>query len=294
MIAVVEHRGKVSAATHRRLREVLTQAGLEPASWIRVPKARKATAAVAEAVRGGADTVLVCGGDGTVRAAAEALVDTGVALAVLPTGTANLFAAGLDLPTEPAAVVELVTSGRRLVLDTGRCNDRTFTVMGGAGLDAAMIDETDDAPGPLGKKTLGALSYVRAGLIHAHRPDPFEADVMVDGRSFFDGVTTCVLVGNLGTLPGGLQAFPDASATDGLLDVAVTTAAGLRDWASLIISAARGRQEASPHARFAQGRRIVVKMSRQQRFELDGGTKGTSDRLRFQVRPRSLVVCSPA
>ena len=166
--------------------------------------------------------------------------------------------------------------------------------MGGAGLDAAMIDETDDAPGPLGKETLGALSYVRAGLIHAHRPDPFEADVMVDGRSFFDGVTTCVLVGNLGTLPGGLQAFPDASATDGLLDVAVTTAAGLRDWASLIISAARGRQEASPHARFAQGRRIVVKMSRQQRFELDGGTKGTSDRLRFQVRPRSLVVCSPA
>ena len=113
MIAVVEHRGKVSAATHRRLREVLTQAGLEPASWIRVPKARKATAAVAEAVRGGADTVLVCGGDGTVRAAAEALVDTGVALAVLPTGTANLFAAGLDLPTEPAAVVELVTSGRQ-------------------------------------------------------------------------------------------------------------------------------------------------------------------------------------
>ena len=94
VIAVVEHRGKVSAATRRRLREVLTQAGLEPASWIRVPKARKATAAVAEAVRGGADTVLVCGGDGTVRAAAEALVDTGVALAVLPTGTANLFAAG--------------------------------------------------------------------------------------------------------------------------------------------------------------------------------------------------------
>ena len=80
--------------------------------------------------------------------------------------------------------------------------------MGGAGLDAAMIDETDDAPGPLGKKTLGALPYVRAGLIHAHHPGPFEADVMVDGRSFFDGVTTCVLVGNLGTLPGGCRRSP--------------------------------------------------------------------------------------
>ncbi|HEY5877927.1 MAG TPA: diacylglycerol kinase family protein [Nakamurella sp.] len=273
MIAVVERRGKVSGATRRGLREALTHAGLEPASWTKVSKARKATAAVAEMIRGGADTVVVCGGDGTVRAAAEALVDTGVALEVVPTGTANLFAAGLDLPAEPAAVVELVTSGHRLVLDTGRCNDRTFTVMAGAGLDAAMIDETDDASGPLGKDRLGVLSYVRAGLIHAHRPDPFEAEVTVDGTVFFDGMTTCVLVGNLGNLPGGLHAFSGASATDGLLDVAVTTAAGLRQWASLIISTARGRQEASPHARFAQGRRIVVKMSRKQRFELDGGTR---------------------
>ena len=62
--------------------------------------------------------------------------------------------------------------------------------------------------------------------------------------------------------------------TDGLLDVAVTTATGLREWASLIISTSRRRQEASPHARFAQGGRIVVKMSREQRFEMDGGTKG--------------------
>ena len=101
-----------------------------------------------------------------------------------------------------------MTSGRRRVVDTGRCNDRTFTVMGGAGLDAAMIDETDHASGPLGKETLGALSYVRAGLIHAHRPDPFEADVMVDGRSFFDGVTTCVLVGNLGNATGRAAGVP--------------------------------------------------------------------------------------
>jgi len=54
--------------------------------------------AVAEDVR----TVIVCGGDGTVRAAAEALVDTGVALAVVPTGSANAFACGMALPTEPA------------------------------------------------------------------------------------------------------------------------------------------------------------------------------------------------
>jgi YegS/Rv2252/BmrU family lipid kinase len=259
-----------------------------------VSKAGKATGVVAEAIHQGADTVVVCGGDGTVRAAAEALVDTRVALAVLPTGTANLFAGGLNLPADPAAIVELVLSGRRLVIDTGSCNGRTFTVMGGTGLDAAMIEEADEASGLLGKRRLGVLSYVRAALIHAHTPEPIEAEVNVDGSSFFDGTASCVLVGNLGSLPGALTAFPDASATDGLLDVAVSTATGLREWASLIVSKVRGRQESSPHVRFTQGRRIVVRMSREHRFELDGGTKGAEGLLEFQVRPCSLVVCAPS
>ena len=85
----------------------------------------------------------------------------------------------------------------------------------------------------------------------------------------------------------------DASATDGRLDVAVVTAAGLREWASLIISTARRRQGSSPHVRLAQGTQIDVRMDGEHRFELDGGTKGTTSHLKFQVRPRSLVVCAP-
>jgi diacylglycerol kinase (ATP) len=116
-VAVVEHQRKVPAATRRALRTALAEHGLQPASWIKVPKARKTKAAVAAAVNRGAGTVLVCGGDGTVRAAAEALIDTGVALAVLPTGTANLFASGLDLPTDPAAVIEAIVGGNLRYLD---------------------------------------------------------------------------------------------------------------------------------------------------------------------------------
>lgn len=104
----------------------------------------------------------------------------------------------------------------------------------------------------MGKERLGVPPYVRAGLVHAHRPDPFDAEVTIDGKVHFDGMTTWVLVGNLGNLPGGLQAFLGASGTDDLLDVAVTTATGLREWTSMIISTLHGRQEASPHARFAR------------------------------------------
>ncbi|HEY5881192.1 MAG TPA: diacylglycerol kinase family protein [Nakamurella sp.] len=293
-IAVVEHRRKVSPSTRRALRTAVTDAGLEPVSWLTVPRARKARDAAAEAVAAGAGTVLVCGGDGTVRAAADALADTGVALAVLPTGTANLFAGGLGLPAEPAAVVELIVSGARRVLDTGLCNDRTFTVMAGVGLDAAMLDKADAAKGLLGKKRLGALSYFWAGVTEAHGQKPFDVDVTVDGAQFFRGPATCVLAGNLGELPGGISAFPDASPTDGLLDVGVVTAEGLRDWAALMVSSARGRQESSPHAQLGRGREIDVLLDGEHRIELDGGTKGTSDHLRIRVRPASLVVRAPS
>ena len=147
-----------------------------------MPKASKAKDAVRKARKHGADVVVVCGGDGTVRAAAEALVGTGVALAVVPTGTANLFADGLSLPTAPTAVVSLVVDGQRRTIDSGVCNDMTFNVMAGTGLDAALIDGADAA-----KERLGMLSYVRAGLADARRREPFQAEVTIDNAPFYDG-----------------------------------------------------------------------------------------------------------
>lgn len=294
MIGIVEHRRKVPAAAARALRDAVADAAPDAVEWVEVAKAKRARRAVDELVRAGAAAVVVAGGDGTVRAAAEALVDTGVALAVLPTGTANLFAAGLGLPSDPAAVIEAVMSGSRRVVDTGRCNDRTFTVMAGVGFDAGMIDRADGAPGLLGKKRLRSLSYYWAGLTEAHQRESFAVEVTVDGRPFHDGPATCVLVGNLGDLQGGLQAFPDASPDDGRLDVGIVTAEGLRQWGALLVSTARGGPASSAHASLGQGRAIDIRLTEEHRVELDGGSKGTSDHLAVRVRPASLIVCTPA
>ena len=287
-VAVVVHATKVGASVRAELRDALKAAALDT-SWTTVPKAGKAKDAVRKARKHGADVVVVCGGDGTVRAASEGLVDTGVALAVVPAGTANLFANGLRLPTAPSDIVNLVVEGHRTTIDSGVCNDMTFNVMAGTGLDAGLIDGADAA-----KKRLGMLSYVRAGLVDARRREPFQAEVTIDGAPFYDGSSTCVLVGNIGTLKGGLVAFPDASPHDGRLDVAVVTAVGLREWGAVLISAARRRQASSGHAHLGQGTDIVVRLDGKHRFELDGGCKGTTKRLQFGIRPQSLVVCAPA
>jgi len=286
-LAVVAHREKLVPEKRAVLRAALAAADLGGARWIDIDKGSDAAKAARKALDKGADTVLVCGGDGTVRGVAEALARSGAALAVMPVGTANLFAGAFDMSDDPEQVVGTIVGGRREIIDTGRCGDLGFNVMGGVGFDAGMIDAADDD-----KERLGMIAYLRAGAREAREREPFAVKVKVDGDVFFDGEATCVLVGNIGRLKGGIEAFPDGSATDGLLDVAVVTAAGMREWAGLMVAALRHRQQLTGHAELGQGSSITVRLAKQHRFELDGGTKGRTKRLDFEVLPASLVVCT--
>lgn len=269
-----------------RLRQALAEHGLGEASWYSIDKGSRAAAATRKAVERGAEVVVVCGGDGTVRSASESLVATDVPMAVVPAGTANLFANGVDLPRRPEDVVAAICGGETMWLDSATCNDRSFNVMAGSGFDAGMIDAADG-----GKQRWGTFAYVWAGVREARRREAFGATVDVDGRTVFEGRATCVLVANIGSLRAGVDAFPAASPTDGLLDLAVITADGIREWAGLLGRAVRGTPAWSGHAHFEQGTRIRVRLDGKHRFELDGGCKGTTKRLDFEVRPAALRVC---
>ena len=220
-VAVVTHRDKLSPSDEQRLRGALRDAGVDPEWWVAVAKGKHAAAAVTEAADHGANVVIVCGGDGTVHAGRTS-VHRQAALAVMPVGTANLFASALELPKDPADMVTLITGGARRTIDTGTCNGEPFIVMAGTGFDAGMVGAADSS-----KERLGMIAYVHAGVSEARTRKPFEVEVTLDGDALFAGSATSVLVGNVGTLKAGVAAFPEASVDDGLLDVGVVTAAGM-------------------------------------------------------------------
>jgi YegS/Rv2252/BmrU family lipid kinase len=287
-LAVVAHTKKLSPGDRRRLHAAIEDAPFAKVEWLMIRKGSAAKDAAAKAVKHGADVVLACGGDGTVRAAAEALVGTDTALAVMPAGTANQFANAMSIPDDVSEVLSLLTSGQTRTIDTGRCNGMTFLVMAGIGFDAALIDSAD-----ADKDRLGMVAYLRAGAKEARHRKPFPAKVDVDGEEVFDGEASCVLAANIGTL-NGFEAFPAAVPTDGTLDAAVVTASGVRDWAGLMVSAIRHRQHLSGRADLHAGKTITVRTPKRHRFELDGGVKGEAKKLEFEVVPSSLVVCAPA
>ena len=106
-----------------------------------------------QALEAGADAVLVAGGDGTVRAVSEAMSGSGVPLTIVPSGTGNLLARNLRLPLDNAeTMISATFHGDRLAMDVGFASlmradgtteERAFVVMGGMGLDAAMIANTN-------------------------------------------------------------------------------------------------------------------------------------------------------
>jgi YegS/Rv2252/BmrU family lipid kinase len=287
-LAVITNTKKLAPGDRKRLHAAIEDAPFANVEWLTIRKGSAAKQAAAKAVDQGADVVLACGGDGTVRAAAEALVGTDTTLAVMPTGTANQFANAMSIPNDVNEMLTLLSSRQTRTIDTGRCNGMTFLVMGGIGFDAALIDSAD-----ADKDRLGMVAYLRAGAKEARQRKPFPAKVEIDGEEVFDGEASCVLVANIGTLKG-FEAFPDAIPTDGTLDAAVVTASGVRDWAGLMVSAIRHRQHLSGRADLHAGNKITVRTPKKHRFELDGGVKGEAKKLVFEIAPRSLIVCAPA
>lgn len=122
-----------------------------------------------DAVRRGCDTIIACGGDGTVNEVLQSIVGTEVALGVLPLGTANALAANLGLHTSPvkamrrllAAQPVRVSVGRiSFTNGTGKMHARYFTVAAGVGADALFLSRLDAGL----KRRFGYVLYLVEGL----------------------------------------------------------------------------------------------------------------------------------
>ena len=288
-VAVVAHRRKNLGGGLIELREVLTRYGVRDPLWFEVPKSKKAPKYVRRALEAGADLVFVWGGDGTVQRALDVLAGTGTPMAVLPAGTGNLFAGNLGIPTDLEAAVRIGLQGTTLAVDVGRINGERFGVMAGVGADALMIEEAD---GTL-KDRLGRGAYVLTGL-RTVADATVKARVTVDGTKFYSGKAGSVLVGNVGRVLGGIEAFDDASPTDGRLDVAVVTATKPREWAGVVTRAVTGHTAKAKHVQMTSARKITVALKSERLYQVDGGDRAKAKKLKIRIEPGALKVRVPS
>ncbi|MFD9391047.1 diacylglycerol kinase family protein [Streptomyces sp. NPDC060000] len=293
------------------LRGVLERHGHRAPVFIETTAEDPGTGQAAGALRGGARLVVVCGGDGTLRAAADALAGSGVPLAVVPCGTGNLLARNLGLPLSPTDALDAALRGTPHRIDLGRVEGdgltaTHFAAMSGAGLDAAIMEHTDDRA----KSVLGWPAYVLAGVGTLRTPR-MRLTVRLDDAPALHRTARMVLIGNVGTVQGGTTLLPAARPDDGLLDLLILDPRGVGGWLRALATLLRGGAKAPrPSAvdtvtaedgdrsgvpvEFFTFRRAELTFDSTQSRELDGDPVTPGRRLTAEVRPGALTVLLPA
>lgn len=287
-IAVVAHKEKTFGGGLGELRRVLSARGFPHPLWYEAPSSREAAPLAQKAVADGAELIFLWGGDGTIQRCVNVIAGENVTLAILPAGTANLLAMNLGVPTDLEEAVDVGLNGDRRRLDVGVLNGKRFNVLAGVGFDALAMRNADDNL----KQHIGRLAYVLTGT-KATQMKPRHVRIKVDKQPWFEGEATCVLLGQMGSVAGGVVVFPDAQPDDGLLEIGVVTAENALEWARVLARIVVGKAEHSPLAQMTRGRRVDIQLSRPTVYELDGGARKAKKQLRATIEPGAIEVCVP-
>lgn len=174
-------------------------------------------------VRAGAPRVAVAGGDGTVARAVSELAYTETALAILPLGTFNNFAAALNIPRDLHAALRLLWEGTAREVDLGQVDGNYFTEAAGAGLfaDFVAFTSTDGR-----KRPLRAL-YATSRLLLTNRAHLMK--LVIDGEHHEKELSFC-LVANSYRFGTAISVASGARMTDGRLNVVLVEALTRREW----------------------------------------------------------------
>ena len=187
---------------------------------------------VRRALDEGADVVAAYGGDGTVAEVAGALVGSGVPMAILPGGTANVMSVELGIPAAFGEACGVLCQEELTIrpVDVGLVDDRHFLLRLSMGLEARMVEGADRSL----KDRLGTLAYALSALKALAAPQLIRYEFEIDGQSLCEEGIACVIANSANLGRAGLQLAPDVTVSDGLLDVFVVNSANMPTVMSLL------------------------------------------------------------
>jgi diacylglycerol kinase (ATP) len=241
------------------------------------------------AAEAGAQAVLVYGGDGTVMEAAQGLMKTGVPMAILPGGTANVMSHELGIPTDLVEAVALAVNPDAAIktIDMGRAGKDFFVLRAGMGFEAAMVEGADREL----KDRLGLLAYVFSALQELADPKVARYELVLDGRNQTTEGLACIVAnsGNVGV--PGISLSPAVDVSDGLLDVFVVTKADLPSLVALAASVVGGA-ETAPALQHWQVKRASISSEPVQSVQIDGEILASTP-IEVEVVPQAVRIIVP-
>jgi YegS/Rv2252/BmrU family lipid kinase len=234
------------------------------------------------------DLVVLGGGDGTMNAAVDALVECKLPLGILPTGTANDLARTLEIPTDLEAAAAVIGDGRRHLIDLGCVNGKHFFNAASIGLSAEVVRHHTKAR----KRRFWIFAYVLSLRDAWRHTRPFRARLRCDGRPLRLRAIQ-VTVGNGRHYGGGMTVSENAAIDDGWLDVYCLKPGSFWGLLALFPALRLGRLKHRESVHVMRGRRIEVHTRRTLPVNTDGDLTAYTP-ADFRVVRGALEVLVPA
>lgn len=228
------------------------------------------------AVKRGVQAIIASGGDGTLSAAAAAVVGTDIPLGIISRGTANAFATALDLPDTVEAACQTILQGATRKVDAAYCNGKPMVLLAGIGFEAETVELADrDA-----KNRFGMLAYILAGLQQLQNLETFEVEIETEDK-IVKVSAAAVTIANAAPPTSILaQGSGGIVLDDGLLDVTIVSPANKAGAVTaayeLFQSASSGNATERDDIGYLRASRFKISANPPQKVVLDGEMIGTT------------------
>lgn len=233
------------------------------------------------------DCVVVCGGDGTISAAARGLMETGLPMGILPIGTANDLARTLAIPTDLMRAADVIISGLTRKIDVGTVNGHAFFKVASIGLSADLARNLR----PETKRRWGRLGYAVAAIRALATARPFTSRITIKGETI-EVRSMQIAVGNGRHYGGGNVVAHDAAIDDGHLDLYSLEVESVWKLALMAPSFRLGAHGAWAEVRTARCVTFDVETRKPRPVNADGELV-TFTPARFHVHPAAVRVYAP-
>ena len=237
-----------------------------------------------KAVADNYEVVIAVGGDGTINEVAQGLVNSNVALGVIPRGSGNGFANYFKIPHDPKKAIEVINKSNASLIDTGSFNDKLFLSVAGLGFDARVSAAFD----VFGRRGLLSYMYISAREYFSFRAKSYTIELndrTIDTKAFLLTAANSSQFGN------NAYIAPNAKIDDGLLDFVIIKPSNI--FSSMIISFRmfNGTLHKSKYCEIYQSDKIRI-THKDNIAQIDGEPVSIPNQTTIRMHAKSLLMIS--
>lgn len=225
------------------------------------------------------DRVVAVGGDGTISLVAKQLLGSGIAMGILPAGSANGMAKELDVPQVPETAIDIIVNGKIKCCDVIRINEKDICFhLADFGLNARLIKYFDESP------LRGMWGYARMVLKVVWYKKLVEAKITT-GEKEIQTRAYMIVIANASKYGTGAVINPDGKIDDGKFEIVIMRKFSLAQLFKMFLSYKNFNPK---KVEVIQATKVSINTKKPTHFQVDGEFKGKIDKVKAEIIPSSL------